>query len=81
MFIEKQGFMFLTEEEVTELTGIGAGRAGRTKHELQASFLKSAGIPFILNARGRPVVSKSFFEAGRMATAAPVQKQTWQPGV
>ncbi|WP_414674971.1 DUF4224 domain-containing protein [Limnobacter sp.] len=73
--------MFLSEDEMVDLTGIGAGRSGRTKHELQVSFLKSCGIPFILNTRGRPIVSRAYFEAGRMATAAPIQKQSWQPGV
>lgn len=72
--------MFLSEEDISELTGIGSGRGGSTKHELQCAFLRHAGIPFIQNARGRPIVARAYFENGRMATTqTPSTKTTWQP--
>ncbi|WP_371832431.1 DUF4224 domain-containing protein [Limnobacter sp.] len=73
--------MFLSEEEMVELSGIGVGRSGLTKHELQCAFLRNAGIPFIQNARGRPIVARSYFESTRVSPPPAAQKATWQPGV
>lgn len=71
--------IFLTPEEVDMLTGIRKGRTeGRqkmTKHQLQVAFLRGLGIPFLVNAAGRPIITKAAVEGNR-----PVEKpQTdWQ---
>jgi len=73
--------MFLSEEEMVELSGIGSGRSGLSKHELQCTFLRQAGIPFIQNARGRPIVARSYFEVARLTPPPAAIKSTWQPRV
>ncbi|MBP1316596.1 hypothetical protein JOD78_003841 [Herbaspirillum sp. 1130] len=74
--------MFLNSSELDELTGIRRGRtrAGikQTKYEMQAAFLREIGIPFISNARGRPVVLLSAVESRRTAEAP---KKGWKPAV
>lgn len=74
--------IFLDDANLDRLTGIrrGSTRAGvkRTKHEMQAEFLRESGIPFVPNARGRPVVLLSAVESRR---AAEAPKQGWQPAV
>lgn len=59
---------FLDREEVKELTG-------RTKVALQIAQLTTMGIPFFVNAVGRPVVTRAAIE-GR-AGAAPQPKKAW----
>lgn len=56
---------FLSEEDVDTLTGILRGRDKQTKEKLQCDFLRSAGIAFFQNARGRPIVVRSAIEGGR----------------
>lgn len=72
---------FYSEVEIDELTGIKRGTGGRTKHQMQCSFLRQSGIPFIQNARGRAVVARSAVE-GRAkngdAEERPVVK-SWEP--
>ncbi|MFP3638092.1 DUF4224 domain-containing protein [Paraburkholderia sp. SIMBA_054] len=68
---------FLTEEEVGELTGILTGRRGKRREELQAEWLRSVGIPFWVNARGRPIIPRTAIE-GRPTTAEPPKKK-WVP--
>jgi hypothetical protein len=74
--------LFLDDENLDRLTGIrrGSTRAGvkRTKYEMQAAFLREIGIPFISNARGRPVVLLSAVESRRTAEAP---KKGWKPAV
>jgi hypothetical protein len=74
--------IFLDDASLERLTGIrrGSTRAGvkRTKHEMQAAFLREIGIPFISNARGRPVVLLSAVESRRSAEAS---KKGWKPAV
>jgi hypothetical protein len=70
--------MFLTAEEVTELTGIKTGRGGRTRSQLQVQHLRQQGIKFWTNARGDPVVSRAQF-TGEPATAE--QSKRWEPSV
>jgi hypothetical protein len=43
--------MFLTSDEVGELTGIKRGRDGKTAHHLQCEHLRLKAIPFYVNAR------------------------------
>lgn len=74
--------LFLDDESLDCLTGIrrGSTRAGvkQTKYEMQAAFLREIGIPFISNARGRPVVLLSAVESRRTAEAP---KKGWKPAV
>lgn len=67
--------MFLTPDEIADLTGIRKGRAGRTRGQLQADHLRHIGVPFWLNAAGEPKVARAFFEGGHAPAAAP----RWQP--
>lgn len=73
---------FLSAEEMAELTGIKTGKRikGKTVHreQLQAEFLRTMGIPFYLNARGRPVVVRANI-MGRPSAEQP--KPVWQPRV
>ncbi|WP_369907290.1 DUF4224 domain-containing protein [Limnobacter sp. SAORIC-690] len=66
---------------MVELSGIAVGRSGLTKHQLQCAFLRNAGIPFIQNARGRPIVARSYFESSKLVPPPAASKSTWQPGV
>jgi hypothetical protein len=50
---------FLSSEEMAELSGIRSGRKGKTREQLQIEWLRSSGIPFWTNARGRPIVARS----------------------
>lgn len=74
--------LFLSEEQVDRLTGIRRGDtiAGqkRTKHQLQAEFLRLRGIAFIENARGKPIVTRAAIE-GRAPKEA--SKRAWSPKV
>lgn len=71
--------LFLTQEEVDELTGIRRGRtegkAKLTKHQRQVAFLRGLGIPFVVNAAGRPVITRAALEGGR---AIPPTPTGWQ---
>lgn len=74
---------FLSPAEVAELTGIKTGKnvAGVTIHreQLQVEFLRTQGIPFTVNARGRPMIVRANLVGGSMPTAQP--KPAWQPRV
>ncbi|MGU7780690.1 DUF4224 domain-containing protein [Burkholderia sp. PU8-34] len=71
---------FLSVEEVAELTGIRTGRRGKTREQLQAEWLRSSGLPFWMNARGRPIVARIAIE-GRAGVAPAVEspRPKWQP--
>lgn len=69
--------MFLTPEEISDLTGIKRGRAGKTRGQLQCDHLRRIGVPFFVNAAGEPKVARAFFEG---ITNKPEQpKKAWQP--
>jgi hypothetical protein len=74
--------IFLKDSHVDELTGIKRGVTvngkKKSKYQLQAEFLRTRGIAFIENARGRPVVVRSIIEGGR---AIDPPKKAWQPKV
>lgn len=72
------GALFLTQEEVCELTGVRVGRAGKTREQLQVAWLRTAGIPFWTNARGRPIIARATIE-GQREVEQPRAK--WQPKV
>lgn len=71
---------FLSAEELVALTGIKTGKnvKGKTvrREQLQADCLRNMGIPFYLNARGRPIVVRANI-MGRPTAEQP--KQAWQP--
>lgn len=69
--------MFLSEQEVRELTGIYRGSKGRTGCELQAAQLTTMCIPFWVNARGLPKVVKEYLIGGVKVPAKPAKK--WEP--
>ncbi|MGB2832950.1 MAG: DUF4224 domain-containing protein [Methylotenera sp.] len=71
--------LFLTPQEVAELTGIARGRDGFTREQMQADHLRKLGIPFFPNASGRPMIARVVIEGGTQQQKQP--KQTWQPAV
>ena len=71
---------FLEEKYVDELTGIFKGKDGKTKLQLQCAFLKKAGVPFVENARGRPIVNRSYFEGpSTKPERQQPEKKAWEP--
>lgn len=63
--------MFLTAEELHELTGY----AQRAR---QIAQLRKMGVPFFVNAAGRPVVVRAALSGGDV-TEAQYPKKTWEP--
>jgi hypothetical protein len=63
---------FLTKEEIAELTG-------RKYVRLQIEALRKMGLPFFINAIGRPVVARSVIEGRREKGEPP--KPKWVPNV
>ncbi|UQV48120.1 DUF4224 domain-containing protein [Janthinobacterium lividum] len=61
---------FLGADDVVMLTG-------RKVKRLQVEALRNMGIPFFVNAIGRPVVARTAVE-GKTA-ASPQEKPAWQP--
>lgn len=59
--------LFLTQEEVAELTGKG-------RKSLQILQLRLMGIAFYINACGRPIVCRSAIE-GRKEEAKVIEKE------
>ena len=72
---------FLTPEEMAELSGIRKGRRGRTREQLQIDWLRTTGIPFWPNARGRPMVARVAIEGRPATTPAEPPRAKWQPKV
>lgn len=70
---------FLSAEEVAELSGIRVGRRGKTREQLQIEWLRTSGIPFWTNARGRPIIARAAID-GRNG-APEVVRPKWQPKV
>jgi hypothetical protein len=62
---------FLSSSEVSELTG-------RRTHKLQIETLRKQGVPFFLNAAGRPVVPRSAIDGKTVASPGP-SKRAWTP--
>jgi hypothetical protein len=69
--------MFLSQDDIIELTGISQGKAGKTRFELQIAALKKMKVPHYVNAAGRPVVARAVIEGGghHIETRQP----TWEP--
>lgn len=69
---------FLSAEEVAELTGVRIGRRGKTREELQVEWLRTSGIPFWTNARGRPIIARSAIDGRKSKEDAPRRKSVPQ---
>ena len=69
--------MFLTAEELAELTGIKIGKNKKTREQLQAAEVARLGIPHYVNIAGRVVVARAIIE-GRPADAPPPRPR-WEP--
>ena len=68
--------LFLTPDDIKELTGIKQGKAGKSREALQAAALRTMRIPFYVNAVGRPIVSRAVIEGSdKKEDAAP----RWEP--
>lgn len=63
--------MFLTDAEIATLTG-------RKIKRLQIEALRTMGVPFLVNACGKPVVTKAAIE-GRSPGKTEVPKKEWVP--
>jgi hypothetical protein len=72
--------MFLTIEEIAELTGIKRGRDGKPRAYFQCEHLRKLGIPFFPNASGEPKVARAVIE-GRIESSIPKPQPKWQPAV
>lgn len=66
--------MFLSVEELIILTG----RKTRSK---QVEALRQMGLPFFVNALGRPVVARATVEGKSSPSQARVRVDGWQPRV
>lgn len=64
---------FLDTEELQALTG-------RARKAAQIAALRDMGVPFLVNACGRPVVTRSAIE-GRQAPPAPAAPKPWRSAV
>jgi hypothetical protein len=67
--------LFLSEDQVDQLTGLLRGKDGKSKHDLQCVHLREKGIVHFVNARGRPVVPLTAINGQRQVPARP----KWQP--
>lgn len=70
--------LFLTCDEVRELTGIKTGKFGKRREELQAAALRTMKIPFYVNAAGRPIVSRAVIEGGTQHNTEAARPK-WEP--
>lgn len=69
--------LFLTQEEIDELSGIKRGRNGLSRDARQCQFLREHGIPFIANFKGAPKVCVSAIQGGKQSKS----NDSWQPRV
>lgn len=69
--------IFLSDQDIAELTGIRRGRSGMTRAQLQCQFLRERGIPFVSNIKGEPKVCTSYLE-GRSQSK---QTEAWKPRI
>jgi hypothetical protein len=62
--------MFLNQDELVILTG-------RPQKSKQIEQLRRMGVPFYVNAVGKPVVARAIIEGRR--EAAPKREKKWEP--
>jgi len=65
---------FLDDDELRLLTG-------RVQKSKQIDQLKLMGLPFFVNAAGRPVVAKSAVDGSHHVGVISPDKQAWRPKV
>ncbi|WP_374347695.1 DUF4224 domain-containing protein [Chitinimonas sp.] len=63
--------MFLDQQDLVVLTG-------RVQRRLQVDWLRKSGIPFFVNAAGRPVVARVAIEGRVQGDATPAPAAVWQ---
>ena len=68
--------LFLDGDELADLTGIRAGKSGKTREERQIATLRQMRIPHYINAIGRPVVARAVIEG---ASHQPAPVLSWEP--
>ena len=71
MTVTEKSDLFLTDQELHELTG-------RKVRRLQIEQLRAMLIPFHINALGRPVVTRAALIGAQQANPAP---KAWAPRV
>ncbi|WP_157314202.1 DUF4224 domain-containing protein [Chitinibacter sp. GC72] len=72
--------LFLTRDELIELTGVKTGQGGKPREVLQSQWLRSVGIPYWVNARGAPIVARVAIEGSKHG-AAIAAAPAWSPRV
>lgn len=68
--------LFLTAEEIAELTGIRSGKDGKTREARQVATLRQMKIPHYINAVGRPIVARAVIEG---VGPIPQPVIAWEP--
>ena len=68
--------IFLTDEEVCQLTGIRRGNGKKNYRELQVEWMIRRGYPARLNAAGRAIVVRSVIEGTRKIIEPPSKEWT-----
>lgn len=63
--------MFLNADELAELTG-------RKVKSKQIEALRRMGVPFRVNAVGKPVVATSVIEGSKAPAPAPAPAKVWE---
>ncbi len=63
---------FLTDSEIAQLTGLKRKTA-------QVNWLRQSGIPFRVNAAGRPVICRSALDGGNRTPISSASE--WKPAV
>jgi len=73
--------MFLTPEEIAELTGIKRGSNGKSREQRQITALKSMGVPHYVNVARRPIVARAVIEGASSAIAKANLPliESWEP--
>lgn len=67
--------LFLTDDQLNQLTGIYRGRNNKRREELQAEHLRKIGVPFYPNARGKPIVAREALLGNKKTKSKPA----WEP--
>ena len=70
--------LFLTPEELAELTGVKKGKNGKTRHQRQVEQLRLMGVAFFVNANGRPVVTYAAVEGRKEGQR---EAKGWKPAI
>ena len=69
--------LFLSSDEIAELTDIRTGKDGKSREQRQIAALKRMKIPYHESAIGRPKVSRAVINGG-----IEVQKSSsWEPSL